>query len=296
MWVRLWKDRRRKSGTNPRKAPVTIPYPRISPELVRIGPFALRWYAVMYIVGYAVGIAIAKRRVRRGTVPFDESVIDALVGYLIVGMLLGARVVYVLVYDPAHYAADPLDALAVWHGGLSFHGAVLGMTTACIVFAIRRHIPFWPLADTLALAGTPGLFFGRIGNFINGELYGRPTSVPWAMIFPTDPKGIPRHPSQLYEGLCEGVLLFLVLRWLERVSTRRGWYRPGLLAGAFLIGYGAIRFSLEFTREPDPQLGFVAGPFSMGQLLSSLMIIVGATLIVAIARGPASPPRPLDAR
>jgi phosphatidylglycerol:prolipoprotein diacylglycerol transferase len=116
------------------------------------------------------------------------------------------------------------------------------------------------------------------------------------MIFPTDPKGIPRHPSQLYEGLCEGVLLFLVLRWLERASTRGGWYRPGLLAGAFLIGYGAIRFSLEFTRQPDSQLGFVAGPFSMGQLLSAIMIIVGATLIVAIARGPASPPRPLDAR
>jgi phosphatidylglycerol:prolipoprotein diacylglycerol transferase len=275
---------------------VTIPYPRISPEIVRIGPFALRWYAVMYIVGYAVGIGVAKRRVRRGMVPFDESVIDALVGYLIVGMLLGARVVYVLVYDRAHYAADPLDALAVWHGGLSFHGAVLGMTAACIVFAVGRHIPFWPLADTLALAGTPGLFFGRIGNFINGELYGRPTNVPWAMIFPTDPKGIPRHPSQLYEGLCEGVLLFLVLRWLERASTRGGWYRPGLLAGAFLIGYGAIRFSLEFTRQPDSQLGFVAGPFSMGQLLSAIMIIVGATLIVAIARGPASPPRPLDAR
>jgi phosphatidylglycerol:prolipoprotein diacylglycerol transferase len=266
---------------------MTIPYPRIAPEIVRIGPLALRWYAVMYIVGYAVGIGVAKRRVRRGMVPFDESAVDALVGYLIVGMLLGARVVYVLVYDRAHYAADPLDALAVWHGGLSFHGAVLGMATACLVFARRRHIPFWSLADTLALAGTPGLFFGRIGNFINGELYGRPSSVPWAMIFPTDPQGIPRHPSQLYEGLCEGVLLFLVLWLLEHASTGGGWYRPGLLAGAFLIGYGAIRFSLEFTRQPDAQLGFVAGPFSMGQLLSAIMIIVGATIIVATAPRPA---------
>lgn len=263
---------------------MTIPYPRIPPEIVRVGPFAIRWYGVMYIVGYIVGIGIARRRVRRGMVPFSESAVDTLVGYLVVGMLLGARLVYVFIYDPAHYAAHPLDALAVWHGGLSFHGAVLGMTAAIALFARRHHIPFWTVADTIALAAPPGLFFGRLGNFINGELYGRATSVPWAMVFPADPLHIPRHPSQLYEALLEGVLLFVVLRTLERWSVRRGWYRPGLLAGAFLIGYGIIRFAVEFTRQPDVQLGFVLGPFSMGQLLSSLMLVIGVLVLAAAYR------------
>lgn len=266
-------------GRPPRIGLVTIPYPRIPPDIIRIGPFALRWYGVMYFVGYVVGVMIARRRVRRGLVPFSEAAVDTLVGYLVVGMLLGARLVYVFVYDPHHYAAQPLDAFAIWHGGLSFHGAVLGMTLASLLFAHRRHIPFWTVADTLALSGTPGLFFGRLGNFINGELYGRPTNVPWAMIFPTDPLRVPRHPSQLYEAMCEGVLLFVVLWTLERWSARRRWYYPGLLSGAFLIGYGIIRFALEFTRQPDVQLGFVLGQFSMGQLLSSLMILTGLVVL-----------------
>ncbi|MGH7650305.1 MAG: prolipoprotein diacylglyceryl transferase [Gemmatimonadaceae bacterium] len=264
---------------------MTIPYPRIPPEIFRVGPFAVRWYGVMYIVGYAVGIGVARGRVRRGLVPFDEKKLDSLVGYLVIGMLLGARLVYVFVYDPAVYAAHPLTAFAIWRGGLSFHGAVLGMTAACVLFARRYHIPFWTVADTLALGGTPGLFFGRIGNFINGELYGRPTSVGWAMIFPTDPLRLPRHPSQLYEAICEGLLLFCLLRWLESRAVRAGWYRPGLLAGAFLICYGTLRFLLEFTRQPDIQLGLVIGRFSMGQVLSSLMIVAGVIVLIFIYSG-----------
>ncbi|MGH7649721.1 MAG: prolipoprotein diacylglyceryl transferase [Gemmatimonadaceae bacterium] len=267
---------------------MTIPYPRIPPEIIRIGPFALRWYGVMYIVGYAVGVMVARRRVRRGLVPFSEAAVDTLVGYLFVGMLLGARLIYVFVYDPHQYAVNPLEAFAIWHGGLSFHGAVLGMALASLIFARRKHIPFWTVADTLALSGTPGLFFGRLGNFINGELYGRPTSAPWAMIFPSDPLHVPRHPSQLYEALCEGLLLFALLWMLERSSVRRGRYFPGLLAGAFLIGYGIIRFALEFTRMPDAQLGFVAGHFSMGQLLSSLMILAGLVVLGYTRRAPSS--------
>jgi phosphatidylglycerol:prolipoprotein diacylglycerol transferase len=263
---------------------MTIPYPRIPPDIIRVGPFALRWYGVMYVVGYAVGVALARRRVRRGLVPFDAQAVDALVGYLVVGMLLGARLVYVFVYDRAAYAAHPLDAFAIWHGGLSFHGAVLGMVAACVIFARRRRLPFWSVADTLALAGTPGLFFGRIGNFINAELYGRPTSVPWAMVFPTDPLHVPRHPSQLYEAVCEGLLLFVVLQALERRAVRGGWYRAGLLAGAFLIGYGAVRFFIEFTRQPDVQLGFVLGPLSMGQILCMLMVGCGAAVLRIIYR------------
>jgi prolipoprotein diacylglyceryl transferase len=262
---------------------LTIPYPSIPPDLIRIGPFALRWYGLMYVVGYVVGVGIARRRVRRGLVPFDERAIDTLVGYLVIGMLLGARLVYVFVYDRAQYAAHPLDALAIWHGGLSFHGAVLGMVTACVLFARRRHLPFWSVADTLALAGTPGLFFGRVGNFINGELYGRATDVPWAMVFPTDPLHVPRHPSQLYEALGEGIILFLVLRTLERRAVRAGSYQPGLLAGAFLVGYGVIRSLIEFTRQPDAQLGFVLGPFSMGQLLSAIMVAAGVIVLVFVS-------------
>jgi phosphatidylglycerol:prolipoprotein diacylglycerol transferase len=261
---------------------VTIPYPRIPPDIVHIGPFALRWYGLMYLVGYVVGVGIARRRVRRGLVPFDERAVDALVAYLVVGMLVGARLVYIFVYDRADYAAHPLDAFAIWHGGLSFHGAVLGMLGACVLFARRRRLPFWTLADTVALSGPPGLFFGRIGNFINAELYGRPADVPWAMIFPTDPLHVPRHPSQLYEAVCEGIALFLVLRTLERRAVDGGWYRPGLLAGVFLVGYGVLRFLIEFTRQPDAQLGFIFGPLSMGQLLSSIMIVTGL-IVLAVA-------------
>lgn len=263
---------------------LTIPYPNIPSEIVRIGPVVIRWYGVMYVVGYVVGYYIARRRIDRGLAPFDRSALDSLIGYLLVGMLVGARVIYAIVYEPGHYLDDPLDFFRVWRGGLSFHGAVLGMTAAIALFARRRRIPFWTVADTLALAGTPGLFFGRIGNFINAELYGRPTNVPWAMVFPTDPRHVPRHPSQLYEALGEGVLLFLILVMIERRSVRDGRYYPGLLSGAFLVGYATIRFLLEFTRQPDPQLGLVLGPFSAGQLLSASMLPLGVALLAVLGR------------
>jgi phosphatidylglycerol---prolipoprotein diacylglyceryl transferase len=271
---------------------MTIPYPRISPEIFRVGPFALRWYGIMYLVAYVVGIGIARRRYRRGLTPLDDRAVDTWVGYLVVGMLLGARIVYVFVYNAAYFAANPWDALSIWHGGLSFHGAVLGMLAASLLFARRHHYPFATVADTLALAGPPGLFFGRIGNFINGELYGRPTHVPWAMIFPTDPQHLPRHPSQLYEAFGEGILLYLVLRTMERRAVSRGWYRPGLLAGVFLVGYGTVRFAIEFTRQPDVQLGLVLGPFSMGQLLCACMIAAGVVVLALVYGRPAPQTQP----
>jgi phosphatidylglycerol:prolipoprotein diacylglycerol transferase len=266
---------------------MTIPFPRISPELVRIGPFAIRWYGLMYLVGYAVGYRIARARIARGLVTMTERDLDALVGYMMAGMLLGARTLYAIVYEPGHYLNDPVEFLRIWHGGLSFHGAILGMTVGCALFARAHRVSFWEVADTLALAGTPGLFVGRLGNFINGELYGRPSSVPWSMIFPADPRHVPRHPSQLYEAVGEGLLLFLLLQALERRAVARGWYRPGLLAAIFLIGYGVVRFLLEFTRQPDTQLGLVLGPFSAGQLLSGAMIAIGVGLIV-LRFGPAT--------
>lgn len=269
----------------------TIPYPHIPPEIFRIGPLAVRWYGVMYVVGYAVGQRIARRRIERGLAPFDRAALDRLVGYLVVGMLLGARLVYAIVYEPGHYLGDPLEFFRIWHGGLSFHGAVVGMTAASAVFARVERVPFWGVADTLALAGTPGLFFGRLGNFINAELYGRPTTVPWAMVFPTDPLRAPRHPSQLYEAVAEGLVLYGVLRTLERRSVAGGWYRPGLLAGTFLVGYAAVRFLLEFTRQPDAQLGLVLGPFSAGQLLSAAMLLAGAALLWLRLAPRGAPPR-----
>ncbi len=264
---------------------MTIPYPPIRPDLFRIGPFQVRWYAVMYVVGYVVGARIAARRAARGLVRLSAADIDVYISYMMIGMLLGARLLYAAVYEPGHYLARPLEFFAVWHGGLSFHGAVIGMVAATWLFARRRGIPFAAVADTLALAGTPGLFFGRLGNFFNAELYGRPTSVPWAMIFPTDPLHLPRHPSQLYEAIGEGLILAAFLFWLERRSLARGWYRPGVLSAAFLIGYGVIRFLIEFTRQPDPQLGFVLGPFSAGQLLCAAMIVLGLAVALRVRRG-----------
>ena len=258
---------------------MTIPYPRISPVLFHVGPIAVRWYGVMYLLGYLVGYRIVRARIRHGTVSLTERDLDVLIGYLMAGMLAGARLLYAVVYEPGHYLRDPVEFVRIWHGGLSFHGALIGMTTACVVFARVHHVPFWGVADTLALAGTPGLLFGRIGNFINGELYGRVTTVPWAMVFPADAQQLPRHPSQLYEAIAEGLILFLVLRALEHRGLARGGYRPGMLAAVFLLGYGILRFLLEFTRQPDAQLGLVLGPFSVGQLLCVAMVVTGVVLL-----------------
>ncbi len=271
--------------------PAVIPYPRISPVAFRVGPVVVRWYGIMYLVGYVVGTQLAKLRSRRGLWTLTPEDVDSLVAYLLIGMFIGARLVYVTVYDWPAYRAHPLDVFAVWQGGLSFHGAALGMATACGVFALRKRLPWLMVIDGLAVCSPPGLFFGRLGNFINAELYGRPTTAPWAMVFPTDPQHLPRHPSQLYEALLEGVLLGAALWWLQSRLARRaratGAFRDGYLGAAFLVGYGLIRFLVEFTREPDVQLGFVLGPFSMGQLLSSLMIAAGVTLaFVARARPP----------
>ena len=265
---------------------MSIPYPPLNPVLFRIGPLTVRWYGVMYVVGYFVGARIAERRGERGLVRLARNDVSDLIGYLMVGMLLGARLMYAAVYEPGHYFNHPLEFFAIWHGGLSFHGAVIGMVAATAIFSHRRKLPFLTVADTLALAGTPGLFFGRIGNFFNAELYGRATTLPWGMIFPTDPLRIPRHPSELYEAIGEGVILALFLFWLERRSLKRGWYRPGLLSAAFLIGYGVIRFLIEFTRQPDKQLGFVLGPFSAGQLLCVAMIVVGIPFAIWVSRRP----------
>ena len=256
-----------------------IPYPRIPPVIVSIGPFAIRWYGVMYVVGYVVGYRLALGRIHRDATALSREGLDSLVWYLVIGMLIGARLTYVLIYGAGEYRAHPAEIVAIWRGGLSFHGAVIGMACACALFAQRHELPPLDVTDTVALCGTPGLFFGRIGNFINGELYGRPSNLPWAMIFPSDPLHVPRHPSQLYEALAEGIFLALLLWTLDRREPQRRRGGEGLLTGTFLVGYAVLRFLLEFTREPDAQLGLVLGPFSMGQLLSVVMLLAGAALL-----------------
>jgi phosphatidylglycerol:prolipoprotein diacylglycerol transferase len=266
---------------------MVIPYPRIPPTIVSVGPLAIRWYSMMYVVGYFVGYRLVLKRIESGRSSLTRADLDNLIWYLVVGMLVGARLIYVTVYGRGEYAAHPLEVVALWQGGLSFHGAILGMTVAIILFARRYRFPVLAITDVVALCGTPGLFFGRMGNFINGELYGRPTTVPWAMIFPSDPLHVPRHPSQLYEAFAEGVILSALLWWVDGFARKRGYDRPGLITALFLVGYAVIRFSLEFTRAPDAQLGLVVGPLSMGQLLSLIMLLVGVGLLglIGLRRG-----------
>jgi phosphatidylglycerol:prolipoprotein diacylglycerol transferase len=273
---------------------MVIPYPRIPPTILSIGPIAIRWYSVMYVVGYVLGYRLVLRRIETGRSNITRADLDNLIWYLVIGMLLGARFVYVLVYGRAEYTAHPLEALAIWRGGLSFHGAIAGMTVGIALFARRYRYSVLDITDLVALCGAPGLFFGRLGNFINGELYGRPTRVPWAMVFPADSLHVPRHPSQLYEALAEGVVLSVLLWWIDGVARRRGFDRSGLTTGLFLIGYAIARFSLEFARQPDAQLGLVIGALSMGQLLSMIMLVFGLALLGMIYRGRGAPSRQAD--
>jgi phosphatidylglycerol:prolipoprotein diacylglycerol transferase len=252
-----------------------IPYPQISPTLVEFGPLGIRWYGLMYVTGFTLGYTLLKRRAREGLLKLSYAGIESFVTHLIIGMLLGARITYVLVYNWDVYREKLHEIFYIWQGGLSFHGALIGMTISCLIYSRKQKLPFYMVTDAFAFAAAPGLFFGRMGNFINAELYGRPTTVPWAMIFPTDPERLPRHPSQLYQGITEGVFLYFVLLWTQRRALREGRYRFGLLSAVFLIGYAIIRFLVEFTREPDAQLGFVLGSLSMGQILCALMGLAG---------------------
>jgi len=256
-----------------------IPYPNIQPEIFTIGPITVRWYGLMYVIGYLIGWKLLKSRARLGLIRASYAQCESLITYVIIGMLLGARIVYAYVYNWELYSTHPLQIFKVWEGGLSFHGAALGMSVACILFARKHKLKSYSVVDSLCYCGTPGLFFGRMGNFINGELYGRPTDSSFAMIFPTDPLQLPRHPSQLYQGLTEGVLLFAVLFFLQKYLIAKKIYRNGVISGAFAILYGTFRFFTEFAREPDKQLGFVLGFLSMGQVLCLILIAVGVAVL-----------------
>ena len=291
-----------------------IPFPDISPDIFSIDlgvmVFTLRWYALAYIVGLLIAWRIIARAVRtprlwRPAPPMSADQVERLMTWLIIGILVGGRLGFVLFYQPAYYLANPLDIPKIWQGGMAFHGGFLGVALAAWVFLRREGIAVLPAADLLALATPPGLLLGRLANFINAELWGRPTDLPWGVIFPGDAAqacpGIvglcARHPSQLYEAATEGLILGLVLVWLV---WRRGWLGvPGGVLGTFLAGYGLARFAVEFVRQPDAQFAGPGNPLglaihlqgwglTMGQLLSLPMIAAGLWFIArARRRGPA---------
>ncbi|WP_420559335.1 prolipoprotein diacylglyceryl transferase [Tepidicaulis sp.] len=259
-----------------------MPFPDIDPVLIQIGPFAIRWYALAYIAGLLLGWRYIVRLTETsalwgGKGPATREEIDDLLLWAALGVILGGRLGYVLFYKPAYYFANPGDIIAVWEGGMSFHGGFLGVVLAIVLFARRKEITLWPLGDMVAAATPIGLFFGRIANFINAELWGRPSDAPWAVVFPTDPLGLPRHPSQLYEAALEGILLFILLRFLTHHTD--ALKKPGTIVGAFITGYGASRICVEFFREPDAHIGYYAGIFTQGMLLSLPMVLIGLAII-----------------
>ena len=245
-----------------------IPYPNIKPYLIKIGPLQVRWYGLMYLFGFVSSYLLVRYQIKKKNLPIKKELIDDLYFYLILGLIIGARLGYVLFYDLSQYIKSPLEIFAIWHGGMSFHGGLIGAITAGYIFSRKKNVDFWLFSDLIIVTAPIGLGLGRLGNFINGELYGRATTVPWAMVFPTGGP-ILRHPSQLYEAIGEGLVLF-VLMWFLKDRVRK----TGYLTASFLLFYGLIRFFLEFFREPDPQLGFVLYFLTMGQILCIAMVVV----------------------
>jgi len=249
-----------------------------NPFAVELGPIQVTWYGLMYVFGFTISYLIVRYRVKKKDFGISLGEVEDLYFYVILGLMLGARLGYVLFYDLKMFLSNPIEIFYFWHGGMSFHGGLIGVLTVGIFFCWKRKISFWKLSDLFIVTAPIGLALGRTGNFINGELYGRVTDVPWGMIFP---KGgsLPRHPSQLYESVLEGVVLFIVL-WM--LKDRK--HPDGYLLAIFFFWYGIFRFLVEFFREPDIQVGFVLGPFSMGQLLSVFMIVIGISLMMYLKR------------
>ena len=266
---------------------LTIAFPVFNPIALQIGPIAIRWYALAYICGIVLGWIYARSLVKKerlwgGPAPISLVQLDDFILWVTIGIIVGGRTGYVLFYNPAFFAQHPLEIFQLWNGGMSFHGGFLGCVAAVMLFARSNGISILSLGDLTTAVGPIGLFLGRLANFINSELWGRPAddSVPWAMVFPNGGP-LPRHPSQLYEAGLEGILLFAILAIMIRMGALK---RPGLILGSFIAIYALARITGEFFREPDPQLGFLWGGLTMGMLLSVPMIIAGAILIVVAWR------------
>ena len=271
-----------------------LPFPAINPVLIHLGPLAVRWYALAYIVGILAGWIYARAIIRSdrlwsGAAPLTALDFDDFIIWVTLGIVLGGRTGYVLFYNLPLFAEQPLQILALWNGGMSFHGGVLGCIIAIVLFALHRRIPILSLGDVTTAVAPIGLFLGRIANFINGELWGRPTDVPWAMVFPNGGP-LPRHPSQLYEAALEGIVLFAMLNLLVRFGALK---RPGIVTGFFALGYGVARIVCEFFREPDAQLGFLWGGLTMGMLLCVPLMLAGiAILAYAVTCEPKAESKP----
>ena len=264
---------------------LVIPYPAFDPVLIHLGPFAVRWYALAYIFGILIGWVYARALIRSttlwgGKAPMTVNDFDDFILWATLGIILGGRIGYVLFYNLPHFIAHPAEIVQLWNGGMSFHGGFTGCVIAVVLFAYRRGISILSLGDITCAVGPIGLFLGRIANFINGELWGRPTDAPWAMIFPSGGPE-PRHPSQLYEATLEGLVLLVVLAILMRAGALR---RPGAIIGCFAVGYAIARSFCEFFREPDAQLGFLWGGLTMGMLLSLPLMLAGIGFIVVARR------------
>lgn len=259
----------------------TLAFPAIDPVLVQVGPFAIRWYSLAYIGGLILGWLLMRRLARRYSDTVNQDQVDDFLTWATIGVILGGRLGYVLFYKLGFYLDNPMSIFAVWQGGMSFHGGFAGVVIATILFCRKRQIPLLIFSDILACVAPIGLFFGRLANFINAELVGRVSDVPWAMVFPRSGP-YPRHPSQLYEAALEGLVLFVILMVLARLP--RITTRPGILTGVFMMGYGLARATVEMFREPDAHIGFLSGGSTMGQMLSIPMILIGVGFLLYAMR------------
>lgn len=264
----------------------------IDPTILQLGSVEIRWYGLLYLIGFVAGYRFLLSRHKKAFCAMDSLQLQDLITYLMVGMMVGARIVYALIYNWDYYSDHLIEVFYIWKGGLSFHGALLGFAAGIYLFAKKYKFTFWHVADNVVMVAALGVFIGRWGNWTNGELWGRITDVPWAVIFPSGGPQ-PRHPSQIYQSLGEGLAVFLVLLWLDRRERKKQleisepnkkgivnvkWKRTGVLAGVYLICYGVARFVVEFFRQPDAQLGFYLKYFSMGQILCFIMILAGSII------------------
>jgi len=253
-------------------------FPALDPVFLSIGPLQFRWYGLMYVLGFIASYFLIRSEITRKKLPLTQDNAADLIFYCAMGVILGGRIGYILFYNLTYYFENPLRIFAVWEGGMSFHGGFLGVLAASMLYARSKELGFFSVMDMIAQCAPIGLGLGRIGNFINGELYGRVTDASWGMIFPGG-GDLPRHPSQLYEAVLEGAVLFFIVRMVDRrfaANSAASW--------TFCAGYGLFRFIVEFFREPDFQMGMFGGALSMGQLLSLPMFLLGAFMLIRLSR------------
>jgi phosphatidylglycerol:prolipoprotein diacylglycerol transferase len=262
---------------------LALPFPNIPPSLFSIGPVGVRWYGLMYVLGFIFCFLFLAKQSKKGRIPLNVAQLESLVFFVFFGILLGGRLGYVLFYNLPYYLAHPLEIISLWEGGMSFHGGLVGVVIALFLFAKKYKFHPLTVGDALVLPLPIALGLGRIGNFINGELFGKATTLPWCMVFP-EGGDLCRHPSQLYEALLEGAVLFFLLLFIAKKSPRRG-----ILVGYFFLFYGLFRFLIEFVRQPDHQLGTLALQLTMGQWLSLPLIITGVILLIVLQKTTPSP-------